>query len=163
MVRLLASALMCLSVLACAREPSSKPVQNTGVAAGSAKEGPAPLPLPESAFTSDSDERTPRGPAAKGEARSRFETRRIGGDEGGGRPRYHGALVDLDVKNADLANVFRLLSDVGHVNIVITGELTGTITLSLKRVPWDQALDVIAGAKDLDVEHEGNVILVKKR
>jgi type IV pilus assembly protein PilQ len=119
-------------------------------------------PLPASAFTSD--EAPPASASTTTPApRARFETRRIGAEDGAARPRYHGAPIDLDVKNADLANVFRLLAEVGHVNIVVAGELTGTITLSLKRVPWDQALDVIARAKDLAIERDGNVILVTKR
>ena len=62
-----------------------------------------------------------------------------------------------------LGNVFRLLADVGHVNIVIAGEVTGTVTLRLVHVPWDQALDVVATAKQLDVERDGNVILITPR
>ena len=93
---------------------------------------------------------------------SRFETRRIGSDDEG-KPRAHcrGATIDLDVKNAELSEVFRLLADVGHVNIVISGEVTGTITLRLEHVPWDQVLDVIARAKSLSLQRDGNVILVR--
>jgi type IV pilus assembly protein PilQ len=92
--------------------------------------------------------------------RSAYETRRIGAAPPPSA-RYHGALVDLDLKGADLANVFRLLSDVGHVNIVVSGDVTGTITLRLKHVPWDQALEVVARARDLDLEYDGNVIVVR--
>jgi type IV pilus assembly protein PilQ len=113
-------------------------------------------PLPESAFRSDAEARAPVTPAPP----SRFETRRIGVDEAP-RARFHGAPVDLDLKDADLANVFRLLADVGHVNIVVAGEVTGTITLRLKHVPWDQALEVVARARDLDLERDGNVIVVR--
>ena len=41
------------------------------------------------------------------------------------------------------------------MNIVVAGEVTGTVTLRLRHVPWDQALDVIVRAKDLVVEHDG--------
>ena len=64
------------------------------------------------------------------------------------------------MKGADLQDVFRLISDVGKVNIVVAGEVTGTITLKLKNVPWDQALDVVARAKNLSLERDGNVIIV---
>lgn len=109
--------------------------------------------MPESAFRDDAAPQSQQPP-------SHFETRRIGGD---GPPvaRYHGAPVDLDLKGADLANVFRLLADVGHVNIVVSGDVTGTITLRLKKVPWDQALEVVARARDLDLERDGNVIVVR--
>jgi type II secretory pathway component HofQ len=93
---------------------------------------------------------------------SRFDTRRIGAEaEGEGPSRFRGASVDLDLKNADLANVFRLLADVGHVNIVVSGEVTGTITLRLKHVPWDQALELIVRTRNLALERDGNVILVR--
>ena len=117
-----------------------------------------PAPLPATAFRSDDELRPPRD--AEPAPRSRFETRRIGGDEGERTVRYRGAPVDLDVKNADLADVFRLLADVGHVNIVVSGEVTGTITLKLRRVPWDQALEIIARTKNLGVEREGNIMTV---
>lgn len=93
---------------------------------------------------------------------SRFDTRRIGAasDGEGGAPRYRGAPVDLDLKGADLADAFRLLADVGKVSIVVSGDVTGTITMHLKRVPWDEALDVIARAKGLTLTRDGNVIIV---
>ncbi|HSO38160.1 MAG TPA: secretin and TonB N-terminal domain-containing protein, partial [Labilithrix sp.] len=111
------------------------------------------------AFRSDEEIRAPRDVGAP--PLSRFETRRIGAaSDDERRPRYHGATVDLDLKNADLADVFRLLADVGHVNIVVSGEVTGTITLRLRHVPWDQALDVIARTKGLGLERDGNVLTV---
>ncbi|MBX3191490.1 MAG: secretin and TonB N-terminal domain-containing protein [Labilithrix sp.] len=115
-----------------------------------------PADLPGTAFRSDEELARP----SEAHAPSRFETRRIGGERSEGR-RFHGAPVDLDLKGADLQNVFRLLADVGHVNIVVDGDVAGTITLRLRRVPWDQALDVIARAKGLFVERDGNVIFVR--
>ena len=47
------------------------------------------------------------------------------------------------------------------VNIVVAGEVTGTITLVLKHVPWDQALELVVRAKNLDMEREGNVIVIR--
>ncbi|MDB4937912.1 MAG: Type pilus biosis protein PilQ [Labilithrix sp.] len=110
----------------------------------------SPAPFPATAFRSD-----------EAPAHSRFDTRRIGDGDAAPAARFHGAPVDLDLKSADLANVFRLLADVGHVNIVVAGEITGTVTLRLKHVPWDQALDVIARTKELDLERDGDVIFVR--
>lgn len=93
----------------------------------------------------------------------RFATRRIGPEGGGDGTRWHGARIDLDVKGADLQDVFRLIADVGKVSIVVAGEVSGTITLKLKGVPWDQALDVVARAKGLTLERDGNVIVVHPR
>ena len=71
------------------------------------------------------------------------------------------ARVDLDLKAADIHDVFRLLADVGRVNIVVAGEVSGTITMRLRQVPWDRAMEVIAHARGLSYEREGNVILVR--
>ena len=109
-------------------------------------------PDPEGAFA---------GPAAEAARDDRFATRRIG-DATSAR-RYTGAPVDLDVKSADVHDVFRLLADVGRVNIVVAGEITGTITLRLTHVPWDQALDVVLETRSLVASREGNVIVVRAR
>lgn len=150
-------AFACLFACACAHETQERPIRNqaSAVAREPIREAG---PLPASAFRSDDDLRAPRD--AEPAPRSRFETRRIGGDEGERTVRYRGAPVDLDVKDADLSDVFRLLAEVGHVNIVVSGEVTGTITLRLRHVPWDQALDVIARTKSLGVERDGNVMTV---
>ncbi|MCA9588434.1 MAG: secretin and TonB N-terminal domain-containing protein [Myxococcales bacterium] len=71
--------------------------------------------------------------------------------------------MDLDLKDADLADVFRLLADVGRVNIVVGGEVSGKVTMRLRHVPWDQALDVIVRAKELSIERDGNVLLITRR
>ncbi len=136
---------------ACAHETEARP----GVP--SSDRSSASVPLPDTAFRND-DEATLPSPTP-----SRFATRRIGSadDEASGARRFHGARVDLDLKSADLANVFRLLADVGHVNIVVAGEVTGSITLRLKHVPWDQALEVVARTRGLDLDREGNVIVVR--
>jgi hypothetical protein len=73
----------------------------------------------------------------------------------------HGRLIDLDVKGVDLQDVCRLLADVGGVNIVVADDARGTVTVRLKRVPWDEALDAIVEAKGLRTVREGNVLLVK--
>lgn len=115
--------------------------------------------MPSSAFQSDAP--VPGGSSqAEPSPQSRFDTRRIGPSAGEGRPHYRGARVDLDLKNAELSEVFRLLSEVGHVNIVVAGEVTGTITMRLEQVPWDQALEVVARAKNLALDYDANVIIV---
>lgn len=89
-----------------------------------------------------------------------FQTRRIG-VEAHASSRHRGAPIDLDLRDADLANVFRLIADVGHVNIVVAGEVTGTITVKLRHVPWEEALEAIARAKKLGIERDGDVIVVR--
>ena len=76
---------------------------------------------------------------------------------------YRGAPIDLDVKNADIHDVMRLLADVGNINIVIAHDVQGKVTLKLKRVAWDLAACTIAQVHKLDVTLHDNVVLVKKR
>lgn len=91
-----------------------------------------------------------------------FETKRIGASASNQGPHWQGRPIDLDVKEADLHDVFRLLSDVGHANIVVGDDVSGRVTIRMKHVPWDQALDVVARAKGLAVEHDGNVLFITR-
>ncbi|MCC7540644.1 MAG: type IV pilus secretin PilQ, partial [Deltaproteobacteria bacterium] len=77
-----------------------------------------------------------------------------------GRRRYSGRRVDLDFREADIHNILRLLSEVGRVNIVTGDDVDGTVTIRMRNVPWDQALDVILQAKGLGMVRTGNVIRV---
>ena len=79
---------------------------------------------------------------------------------GQARDRYSGRRIDLDLKDADIHNVLRLLADVGHVNIVTADNVTGTVTIRMRNVPWDQALDVILQAKNLGVVRQANMLRV---
>jgi len=77
-----------------------------------------------------------------------------------GKKRYTGAPISINVTGADIRNVLRLIGEVAGINIVAGSEVTGTITLRVVNVPWDQVLDVILKAKGLDKEVEGNVMRV---
>jgi type IV pilus assembly protein PilQ len=74
--------------------------------------------------------------------------------------KYSGRMIDLDLKNADIHNVLRLLSEVGNVNIITADDVSGSITIKMKSVPWDQALDVILNAKGLGMVRRGNLLRV---
>jgi type IV pilus assembly protein PilQ len=76
--------------------------------------------------------------------------------------KYHGAPLDLDVKDADIHDVMRLLADVGNVNIVVADNVQGKVTLRLKRVAWDLVACTIASVHKLTVTVHHNVVLVKK-
>ena len=73
---------------------------------------------------------------------------------------YGGRRIDLDLKDADVHNVLRLLADVGRVNIVTADNVSGSVTIRMRNVPWDRALDVVLQAKSLGMVQEGNVIRV---
>ena len=78
----------------------------------------------------------------------------------GQQKRYSGRRVDLDLRDADIHNVLRLLSDVGKVNIITSDAVTGNVTIRLRNVPWDQALETILQAKGLGMVRQGNMIRV---
>lgn len=76
-------------------------------------------------------------------------------------PKYSGRHIDLDFKDADIHNILRLLAEVGGVNIVTADNVSGSVTIRMRDVPWDQALDVILQAKGLGSERKlGNLIRV---
>jgi type IV pilus assembly protein PilQ len=77
-----------------------------------------------------------------------------------GKKRYIGRRIDLDFKGADIHNILRLLADVGGVNIVVADEVKGDVTIKMRDVPWDQALDVVLRAKGLGAIREGNLLRV---
>lgn len=74
--------------------------------------------------------------------------------------RFNGRRIDLDLKDADIHNILRLLADVGRVNIVTADDVSGQITIRMRNVPWDQALDVVLQAKGLGMVRQGNLIRV---
>jgi len=79
---------------------------------------------------------------------------------GQGAGRFNGRRIDLDLKDADIHNILRLLADVGRVNIVTADDVSGNVTIRMRNVPWDQALDVVLQAKGLGMVRNGNLIRV---
>jgi type IV pilus assembly protein PilQ len=77
-----------------------------------------------------------------------------------GPGRFNGRRIDLDLKDADIHNILRLLADVGRVNIVTADDVQGNITIRMRNVPWDQALEVVLQAKGLGMVRSGNLIRV---
>ncbi len=77
-----------------------------------------------------------------------------------GGAKYTGRRIDLDFKDADIHNILRLLSEVGGVNVVTSDDVAGSVTIRMRDVPWDQALDVILQAKGLGAERRGNLVRV---
>jgi type IV pilus assembly protein PilQ len=79
------------------------------------------------------------------------------------RKQYSGKPVSLDLMDADLRNVLRLLSDITGTNIVIEPDVIGKVTLKVEQVPWDQVLDMVLSMNDLGKEQLGNVIRIAKQ
>jgi len=76
--------------------------------------------------------------------------------------KYHGAPIDLDLKDADIHDVFRLIADVAHINLVVSDDVAGRVTLKLKRVQWDLAACTIAASHHLVIDVQDNILLVRK-
>ena len=76
------------------------------------------------------------------------------------RRAFSGRRIDLDLKDADVHNVLRLLADVGQVNIVTADNVTGSVTIRMRNVPWDQALDIVLQSKSLGMVRQANMIRV---
>jgi len=78
----------------------------------------------------------------------------------GQAPVYTGTRATFNFQDIPVRSVLQLIADTSHLNIVASDSVTGSITLRLVNVPWDQALDVILRAKGLDKRRDGNVIWV---
>jgi len=73
---------------------------------------------------------------------------------------YQGRRVSLDFKDADIANILRLIAEVSDLNVIAGQEVTGKVTIRLVDVPWDQALDVILLTKGLGFVRIGNILRI---
>jgi type IV pilus assembly protein PilQ len=76
------------------------------------------------------------------------------------RRNYVGQRISLDFKDADLANVFRIIAEVSNLNIITTDDVKGRVSVRLINVPWDQALDIVLKSKGLGVSQDGNVLRI---
>lgn len=76
------------------------------------------------------------------------------------RRAFTGRRIDLDLKDADIHNVLRLLADVGQVNIVTADNVQGSVSIRMRNVPWDQALDIVLQSKSLGMVRQANMIRV---
>lgn len=74
---------------------------------------------------------------------------------------YKGRKVTLEFADAEVRKIFQLLSEVSNKNFVLGDDVTGTISIKLVNVPWDQALDIILDTKGLDKREDGNIIIIK--
>lgn len=80
--------------------------------------------------------------------------------KGGARVKYAGDKLSLNFQNVDVRSVLQVIADFTDFNIVTSDSVQGSLTLRLKDVPWDQALDIILQAKGLDMRRNGNVIWI---
>jgi type IV pilus assembly protein PilQ len=137
---------------------TAEPVHESIVFTQRAVPGTAPAPAPVAA-PPPARAAAPAPAVIAVSPRSTSDLRREPGDIRTNRL-YYGAPISLDLKDADVHNVIRLLADVSGLNIVATDDVTGTITLRLNDIPWDQALDIILQTQNLESVQEGNVLRI---
>jgi type IV pilus secretin PilQ/predicted competence protein len=75
-------------------------------------------------------------------------------------PKFQGHPVTFDFQGADLRSVLRTFAEISGLNIVIDPAITGTVDVTLKDVPWDQALDIILKANKLGYSVDGTVVRI---
>ena len=73
---------------------------------------------------------------------------------------YTGARVTFNFQDIPVRSVLQLIADVSDLNIVVADNVGGNLTLRLTNVPWDQALDIVLDARNLDKRENGNVIWI---
>lgn len=78
----------------------------------------------------------------------------------GNKPGYAGEKLSLNFQNIEVRSVLQVIADFTGLNIITSDTVTGNLTLRLKDVPWDQALDIITQSKGLSMRKTGNVIMV---
>jgi type IV pilus assembly protein PilQ len=83
--------------------------------------------------------------------------RPAGGAAGTG---YRGEKVSFNFQNIEVRQALQAIADLSGLNIIASDSVTGNLTLHLKDVPWDQALDVVLQAKGLDMRKNGNVLWI---
>lgn len=73
---------------------------------------------------------------------------------------FYGKKISLEVSEMDVREVFRLIGEESGVNLVLSDDVKGTVTLKLKQVPWDQALVVIMKARKLGYTRAGSILRI---
>lgn len=76
------------------------------------------------------------------------------------KEQFTGERLSLNFQNIEVRSVLQLLADFSGLNLVASDSVTGNVTLRLKNVPWDQALDIILKSRGLGMRQNSNVIMV---
>jgi type IV pilus assembly protein PilQ len=79
------------------------------------------------------------------------------------KPTFTGAPMSMNFQNIEVRTALQIVADFTGLNIITSDSVTGSLTLKLQKVPWDQVLDIMAQAKGLSVRRQGNVIWVAPR
>jgi len=103
--------------------------------------------------------------AYQSESQFVVEVKPVSADESGRAKKgiYTGEKLSLNFQNVEVRAVLNVIADFTDLNIITSDTVSGNITLRLKDVPWDQALDIILQTRGLDKRRNGNVIWIAPR
>ncbi|EMS1855809.1 type IV pilus secretin PilQ [Neisseria gonorrhoeae] len=76
---------------------------------------------------------------------------------------FTGRKISLDFQDVEIRTILQILAKESGMNIVASDSVSGKMTLSLKDVPWDQALDLVMQARNLDMRQQGNIVNIAPR
>jgi type IV pilus assembly protein PilQ len=78
----------------------------------------------------------------------------------GMREEYVGTPISIDLQNAEVEHVLRLIGEVAGYNLILDAGVGGRISMKLDNVPWDQVLDLVLVQRNLDMERRGNIMRI---
>jgi type IV pilus assembly protein PilQ len=81
----------------------------------------------------------------------------------GAKKVYTGRRVSLEFSDADIRKILQLIAEVSNLNFLIGDDVSGTLSIKLVNVPWDQALEVILETKGLEKRQAGNIMYIKPK
>ena len=150
-----AAAMMPAAAPAPTREPVAAPPVMASVppsSPGPSLSVPAPVAVPLQMQQNPSQ--AAQSPAAQALMQAQFQ-------QNTNEPRqFAGDPITLDFQSADLRAVLRTFAEISGLNVVIDPTIQGTVDVSLKDVPWDQALDIILRANKLGYSVDGNIVRI---
>ena len=74
---------------------------------------------------------------------------------------YSGQKISLDFKDADIRNIIRLIADISSLNIIVSENVKGKVTIKLENIPWDEVLDIILETNNLGKLWMGSVLRIE--
>lgn len=104
----------------------------------------------------------PQAPSSRALAAPLSQPVRIGAPPAPAR-RRSGRRVDVDLHRADLAEALQFLADEARINLVLGEKISGEVSMSLRRVDPLEALEALASSRELSLERQGAVTIVRKR
>jgi type IV pilus assembly protein PilQ len=75
--------------------------------------------------------------------------------------KHRGKLIDLDLEHAELGHALRFIADVAKINLVVSDNVVGSVSLHLRQVSWDQAACAIAATHDLSLRLDDTILIVR--